>query len=186
VSRQPLLPFRRRLARAAEHDRHAREEHLGAQHIALTNRQIRVGIWLNWITGAAVLFAFLSVIGVVWSVLEARRATVEANRAWVGLDGPMTVADFNAGPIWALALRSTLRNYGHGPALKVTSTVFVEDDQKNIDGTAQFVCDAAEHFSTGTVPMASVAINPGPLGHVLFPDQHSAIGDPHDPDQPYV
>jgi len=176
---KPDFPFRRRHEKALK-------EYQSRQQIAIAKRQVKVALALNWVTGAAALFAFLSVIGVIWSVKEARRATIEANRAWIGLDGPIIVDEFVPAPVWGIALRSTLRNYGHGPALKIISTLFLTDDAKSKEGMARFVCESSEHFSTGTIPMTSDVVNPGPLGHVLFPDQRSNISDPFDPQKPFV
>ncbi len=65
----------------------------------------------------------------------------------------------------------SVKNFGHGPALKVVSSPFLIDDPKVEEGTANFVCKAAEHFSTGTVPMGPKGVNRGPLGRVRRPER---------------
>jgi hypothetical protein len=163
-----------------------KRQHPEARQLAVANRQIREASRLNVVTGISVVIALIGTGAALWSVHEARLATIQANRAWVGLDGPIVVDEFRAGPIWGIALHYTVKNFGHGPALKVISSPFLTDDPKDEEGVANFVCKATENFSTGTVPMDPKVVNPGPLGHVLFPDQTAKIGDLISPDKRFV
>jgi hypothetical protein len=54
-------------------------------------------------------------------------------------------------------------------------TGWFETDYKNLRGTAQFACDSAVKFTTGTVPHGPAVTNPGPMGYSLFPDQGRQI-----------
>jgi hypothetical protein len=104
-----------------------------------------------------------------------RKTAINSERAWVGLDIPITLD--------AIGIRSnqllikghySLKNFGHGPALKVVqSGMFVDTNESmEIQGReADFFCDSSMKFATGTVPMQAPLKQPAPFGHTLFPGQ---------------
>jgi hypothetical protein len=58
-------------------------QHQNAAEGIVWRRQIRASWWLNWITLAAAIIAIGTVIVLIYTLIDARKATVEANRAWV-------------------------------------------------------------------------------------------------------
>jgi hypothetical protein len=70
------------IARAISHQTAQKERYHAAER-NFWRRQIRVARWLNVITLIAAIIAIGSVFVLIWSLLDARKATVEANRAWV-------------------------------------------------------------------------------------------------------
>jgi hypothetical protein len=78
-------------------------------------RQIRVAWWLNGITLAAAIIAIATMCVLIVTLIDARKATVEANRAWVApraayLRRPFTLNDH---PVFRVAYD----NIGRQPAL---------------------------------------------------------------------
>jgi hypothetical protein len=133
-------------------------------------RDSRGILWQRALPLASML---ISVAVAITSFYLTYKSITQANRAWIGLNGPIKIDGFQSAPEWAVAAHYTIENFGHGPALKVTASSFVVTDPKQLDSTAKFVCDATEHFTTGTVPTtpAMAKRNPGPLGRILFPGQ---------------
>jgi hypothetical protein len=102
---------------------------------------------------------------------EMQTQTVNSERAWVGLDVPITI---DAVEIKSTQTRIkghyTVKNFGHGPALKVmqfgnfvTPNATMEFQKREAD----FFCDSSVKFATGTVPMVGTK-QPSPFGHTLF------------------
>jgi hypothetical protein len=123
-----------------------------------------------------IVYAWLT--GLMWREMQSqtkvqRQATMNTERAWLGLDGPIKLDELETKTRFAVASTYIIKNFGHGPALKVVTSGFVVTDPKDIDSTARFVCESAAHFSTGTVPHTPDFKNPGPLGHQLFTAQTS-------------
>jgi hypothetical protein len=135
------------------------------------NRQATIQWWVAAGTWAAVIAAsaYATISYFQWK--EMQKQNVNSVRAWVGLDQQITIDALEMSPQLAADLHYSIKNFGHGPAFKVVTTGFFETDMKTFDGTAQFVCESAVHFATGTVPMSPELHNPGPMGYVLFPDQ---------------
>jgi hypothetical protein len=106
------------------------------------------------------------------ATLEKSDQTVRTGeRAWVGWDGDFTVATLDTTPHLKVEAHAHIKNFGHGPALKVMTTGWFETDPKALKADAIFACDSAVHFTTGTVPHGPAVINPGAMGYSLFPDQ---------------
>ena len=61
----------------------AEMQHHNAAEVIVWRRQIRANWWLNWITLAAAIIAIGTVMVLIYTLIDARKATVEANRAWV-------------------------------------------------------------------------------------------------------
>jgi hypothetical protein len=78
-------------------------------------RQIRAAWWLNGITLAAAIIAITTVVVLVFTLRDAREATVEANRAWVAPRSAYLRRAFvlNDHPVF----RVTYDNIGKQPAL---------------------------------------------------------------------
>jgi hypothetical protein len=81
------------------------------------------------------------------------------------------IDSFETSPRIKIQAHYQIRNFGHGPALKISPVpwVVVPGAKQDADHMAESICDSAIKFATGTVPSAP-RINPGPLGYVLFPD----------------
>jgi hypothetical protein len=108
-------------ANKADQQRQAEERHEHVERrnwrkeLALAKFQLKSAQCLNCITASAAAFALLAAIGVICSVLEARKATIEANRAWIA---PLS-AEFSDAPRigenWFVVVH--YRNVGREPAL---------------------------------------------------------------------
>jgi hypothetical protein len=77
-------------------------------------RQIRVAWWLNAITLTAAIVAVATVIVLIGTLTDARKATVEANRAWVAPRTAFLRREFRLND--HLAFRITYDNVGRQPA----------------------------------------------------------------------
>jgi hypothetical protein len=72
---------------------------------------------LNCITGIAAVFALLAGAEIIASVLDARTATVDANRAWIQAEGADISGNINGSG--DLPVRIHYINLGKGPALQI-------------------------------------------------------------------
>jgi hypothetical protein len=71
----------------------------------------------------------------------------------------------------------TVKNFGRGPALKVVDKggMFMVGESLEIQTRmAQFACDSAVSFATGTVPVVGIK-QPGPFDRTLFSGQSDDI-----------
>ena len=105
-----------------------------------------------------------------------RDAGINTERAWVGLDGPVKTAILQASPRFAIGGHYEVKNFGHGPALKVFASADpVWDSESNVDymNVAKSSCTGPIEFATGTLPHPPGTPNPapGPMGYILFPGQ---------------
>jgi len=136
--------------------------------------------------GAVVWYAFLTQS--MWKEMRTqtriqRQAGINTERAWVGLDGPITIDVLEISPRLKVESHYSVKNFGHGPALKVIPSGWFETNRKLLDGSARSACDLAQAFTTGTVPKSQEMRTPGPMGYILFPGQthQETIGSPIDP-----
>jgi hypothetical protein len=95
------------------------------QQFAIAKAQVRVAQRLNCLTGIGGFFAFVAALGVCWSVLEAREATIDANRAWIAsiearLGHPLRIGDDK------VAISVSVLNTGHSPALDTVYSAIVD------------------------------------------------------------
>jgi hypothetical protein len=102
-----------RIARAisrqtAQKQRHDIEESL------FWRRQIRVAWWLNAITLIAAVIAVSTMIVLIFTLVDARKATVEANRAWIAPHTALLGREFRLND--HLAFRIAYDNVGRQPA----------------------------------------------------------------------
>jgi hypothetical protein len=113
----------------------------------------------------------------------AREALHRSQRAWVGLDGQLTVDVFDTTPRLRVESHYKIKNLGNSPAINVITTGWFESDPKNWALTAKFTCDSAKGFATGSVPQGTEFKGPGPMGYVLLPNQthDAAIGSASEP-----
>lgn len=112
-----------------------------------------------------------------------RETGINTERAWVGLDVPVKIDVLETTPRLKVESHYSIRNFGHGPALKVVTTGFFWIDGKVLGNLAKSACDMSTHFATGTVPLGPGLVSPGPMGYTLFPNQphDETIGSPTDP-----
>jgi hypothetical protein len=119
---------RRRAERQTEYDdrtsvvhalfRHtAEKQHHDDAEVIVWRRQIRAAWWLNGITLAAAIIAIGTVIVLICTLIDARKATVEADRAWLAprsayLQRPLVLNDHPS-------FRVTYDNVGKQPALNI-------------------------------------------------------------------
>jgi hypothetical protein len=99
----------RQTAQIKQHHAHERE---------FWRQQLRVARRLNWITFFAAVGALLTVFVLIGTLLDARRATVEANRAWIAVRTAFfdqLPAPTNPGDRFLVAI--TFDNPGKGAAL---------------------------------------------------------------------
>jgi hypothetical protein len=112
----------------------------------------------------------------------ARDVAVASERAWIGLDVPVTLEVIAPhGARVSIKGRYSVKNFGRGPATKVMSQFgnFVDPTNRTIaDATANSSCDGPVKFTTGTVPVAGDLKQPPPFGYMLFPNQwHNEVID---------
>jgi hypothetical protein len=129
-------------------------------------RQIGVAIGLNWISGIAAVVGIFGLILVVCGLRESRRATVEANRAWLA-------------PVWNqlsfeqpnLIFNIKLVNFGREPAVDVgqsTATHEFVDVSNN---------EALEKIRWPDVD-SCIGVRTKPHGMVVYPLQTDSPDNP--------
>jgi hypothetical protein len=105
---------------------------------------------------------------------EMQTQTVNSERAWVGLDIPITldVVEVNSS-IVKIKGHYSLKNFGQGPAFKtIEFGNFVDPaDPKMAESESDIACEAPVKFATGTVPIGGDLKQPPPFGRILFSDQ---------------
>jgi hypothetical protein len=142
--------------------------------------------WAAWITTLATTGA---VIAATWYGCTTRRmwqemqeqtriqrnTAINQQRAWVGLDVPITLDAIGYSPTAInIAGHYTIENFGHGPALKVIqfgNCVDLDATMEVQQQEAKSYCDAAVNFTNGTVPVGGELKQPPPFGYTLFPGQ---------------
>lgn len=157
---------------------------LGLESLAMSDKHENLRKWITLgieVVGLAGLLVYACVTYEMWGEMHAQ--TVNSTRAWVGLDGPIQLDALETLPRLLVESHYTIRNFGHGPALKVMQSGWFETNPKLSDATANFACDSAVAFATGTVPHGPDVTLPGPIGYSLFPNQShaGAIGSPGNP-----
>jgi hypothetical protein len=112
-----------------------------------------------------------------------QKAAINAERAWVGLDGQITIDLLEISPRLKVESHYTVKNFGHGPALKVFASGIFLDTPKLYENVAKNACTGPIEFATGTVPTVPRIRNPGPMGYILFNNQtHTeTMGSERDP-----
>jgi hypothetical protein len=154
--------------------------------------------WWKMILEAAAVCIGLSVAIIYYRQLDAmqrqfremqeqtrlqRQTGINTERAWVGLDVPITLDRIDAqGEHIRIRGHYSIKNFGHGPAFKVMqSGSFIENPSQNLHMTqkeADFSCSSSIAFATGTVPVGGTMTQPPPFGYTLFPDQpHNELID---------
>lgn len=128
--------------------------------------------------GAVIWYAFLT--NNMWREMQEqtriqRKTTINSERAWVGLDIPVTLDAIEIAPK-AIRINGhyTVKNFGHGPALKVMqfgNFVDLDATMEIQKREADSYCDSAVKFTTGTVPVGGELKQPPPFGYTLFPSQ---------------
>src|SRR5579864_7817660 len=84
------------------------------------------------ILGVLGLSAYAYITYQMWQ--EAQTQTVEANRAWLGYQQakdsnlPVVIDRLEIAPRFAVEAHYTIENFGHGPAIKVIPSLWVETD----------------------------------------------------------
>jgi hypothetical protein len=98
---------------------------------------------------------------------------VNAERAWVGLNGSIATDVLEAVPKFKIGAHYSIKNFGHGPALRVFPYGEPVWDAENVnyENVAKQACTGPIEFATGTIPVGPGVRNPGPMGYILFPDQ---------------
>ena len=143
-------------------------------------------ITLDVVTVLAALGAFISaavyasITRNMWKEMQGqtrlqRQIGINTERAWVGLDVPITLDAIDISPT-AIRIDGhyTVKNFGHGPALKVTQVgdfVDLDAPEQAQKREADFYCASALKFTTGTVPVGGELKQPPPFGFSLFPGQ---------------
>ncbi len=112
-----------------------------------------------------------------------RDASINSERAWVGLDGRITIDVLETVPRLKVESHYSIKNFGNGPALKVVPSGWFWTDAKTLSNLADSACKVVKEFTTGTVPHAPNITLPGPIGSTLFPSQpdKETIGSHDDP-----
>jgi hypothetical protein len=104
-----------------------------------------------------------------------RKTGINTERAWVGLDTPITLDAIEIGSTQTrIKGHYSLKNFGHGPAFKVTqfgSFAGTGESMEIQTREADSYCDSSVKFTTGTVPVGGAMKQPPPFGHILFPDK---------------
>jgi hypothetical protein len=119
-----LLGIAQDQAKKADNRRQSEETHeqieryTWTQQAIVATAQLKAARRLNCYTGAGAIFALLAASGVIWSVLEAKTATIEANRAWLAV----VTAQFIEAPTKAgdpILINVPYDNTGRSPALSI-------------------------------------------------------------------
>lgn len=130
------------------------------------------------VVGLIGLLFYAGLTALLWK--EAHQQTIDSARAWVGYQQtgnsnlPVVMDKLEIVPKLDIEWHYTIENFGDGPAIKVMPEGWVTPGTghlKDIASDAEFVCDTATKFATGTVPLGPRVHNPGPMGFVLFPHQ---------------
>lgn len=112
-----------------------------------------------------------------------RETGINSERAWVGLDVPVTldaIALDQKAQKAAIKGKYSIRNFGKGPATKVMQFGNFLDPGKKLDSEqrlktqkaeANWFCDSAVKFTTGTISVGGNMKQPPPFGYTLFPNQ---------------
>jgi hypothetical protein len=104
-----------------------------------------------------------------------RDTSINQERAWVGLDVPITLDAIDISPKGGEILgHYTIKNFGQGPALKVVQFGNFVDLDMAVDAQkreADSYCKGAVDFTNGTVPVGGEMKQPPPFGYTLFPGQ---------------
>ncbi|MGC1863517.1 MAG: hypothetical protein WA733_20955 [Methylocystis sp.] len=126
---------------------------------------------------ATAWIAMFTLVAVGVGGLQARIAYLadetnrQSQRAWVGLDGQITIDNVYTAPKLVIEAHYQIKNFGSGPALKVTIFDWVEVAPSRQKAMVKFGCEGSMRFATGTVPHGPAVEDPGPLGFTLFPQQ---------------
>ena len=97
----------------------AENQHHGSEEVKFWRKQLHAAWWLNYTTLIAALIPIGTVDVLIGTLIDARKATVEANRAWVAPRSAYLRRAFvlNDHP----AFRVTYGNIGREPALNTTT-----------------------------------------------------------------
>jgi hypothetical protein len=161
------------------------------------DRQYRVQNWIRWAAWSTFLAAsvYAGITAYYASITRhqlkemqtqtriQRNAAINQERAWIGLDETLKIDVLEIMPRLKVESHYSIKNFGHGPALKVMPSGWFWSDPKTLGNLAKSACDGAVAFATGTVPHTPDVTMPGPMGYTLFPDQShtETIGSPNDP-----
>jgi len=104
-------------------------------------------------------------------------------RAWVSMDGPITIDYLQLVPRLVEVSHFGVKNYGRGPAFKVIVNGWFDTDGKYLENESRASCSMAMEFSSGSIPTAPKIPKPPAIGYTLFPGQphDENIGSPGDP-----
>jgi hypothetical protein len=83
------------------------------------NRQIIVATWLNIITGIAACVGIATLVLVREQVIDAKEATIRANRAWLLLDDPSYTISKSPSGVETIDPMIAIHNIGKEPATDV-------------------------------------------------------------------
>jgi hypothetical protein len=121
--------WRRIASRINVSQRAQRNQHDAAEHV-FWQRQIRAAWWLNGITLFAAIIALSTIIVLIFTLIDARKATVEANRAWVAPRSAYLTQPFvlNEHPVF----RVTFDNVGKEPAPNIQTWWLVKIVDANL------------------------------------------------------
>jgi hypothetical protein len=147
-------------ARKSEEDHKHVERDTWLKQLALEELQLNTAKKLNCITAIAAIFALAAAGGIIASVIDARMATVEANRAWIEAEGADVSGDIDGDK--DLTIRIYYSNLGKGPALEIS---------RNFSGGTVFnvsknITDPIDPGANSTCNNLSV----DPEGPVRFPN----------------
>jgi hypothetical protein len=153
------------------------------------NEEAKYQLWTLRFSASSLTIAALTLISLIvyawitkrmWTEMQ-RQTTIQSEteinseRAWIGIDVPITIdAVAVKGDRVAIEGHYSLKNFGHGPAVKVVQRGNFVYDPSNLKGTereAAFYCDSSVKFATGTVPVGGSSEEPPPFGYTLFPDK---------------
>jgi hypothetical protein len=141
--------------------REKEERRIAAEAAAISKLQLALSRRFNRISVWATCFALASAVGVIWSVYEARTATIEANRAWIAPIAAEFAEEPKAEAHWIVRIK--FHNVGRDPAL---GTVW-KLDGVSIPGSSAGV----ETGAIGVPPNQTCSgLSPPKDGRSAFPD----------------
>jgi len=91
---------------------------------------------------------------------------INAERAWVGIDGPIKMEFAQTAPKLIVEVTYTIKNFGNGPALKVETAQGFATTPKMLLGIAATACGPGGLLTNGTLGASKNG-----AGYILFPGE---------------
>lgn len=144
------------IARQRANDRRLQQQR-DAEERTFWRRQVRIAKALNWVTGLGAILSLLTMGILLFTLMDSRKATEEADRAWLApIDEDMDVSP-KVGEEWSTTVH--FRNVGKEPALNFKYALDIRAapgspervESGEIPLPANFTCGRVTPSQDGTV-----------------------------------